>query len=357
MKRITIKDVALRANVSISTVSRVIHNEKNVASDYVVRVRQAIEELGWHPNSVAQSLRHRNGSTVGLVLPNTIDPFFGSIADSIISTAAKQNLNIITMVSHTGSGYDEIACFKRLTASSVDGIIFCSIAQVDREILDDYFANIPLVLCSRREMIPGRPHVFFDHQKGGYLATRHLLEMGHRKIALFVGVFGDSFHTAADLEPFLKDPVLAGPYSGIDKYIGARRAMDEYGAEFYPELVEFVDLGNAYQSGFEATQRLISKTTEFDAIFTTNDLSATGAIHMLAKQKLEVPDDVSIIGYDDGIMATSSQPQLSTIVQDTRRLGLECTNVIAQLIDGKPCSDVMIDVSLIVRQSSCRHQV
>lgn len=354
MEKNTIKDVARLAGVSISTVSRVIHNQDNVAPEYVRRVQAAMAQLNWRPNTAAQRLRNGKNRTVGIILPNTTDPFFGSIADSIISNCAEQSLNVMTLISHKGKEYDEVSQFHRLADAGVDGVIYCSISKPDLRAFESCFSNIPVVVCSRHDLIKGRPHVYFNHQKGGYLATRHLLEMGHRRIALIVGVFENGFSSAEDLQPYLEHPLLAGPYSGIDKYIGARRALDEFKVGFDPELLEFIDLGNAYEDGYLAMQRLFSKTTDIDAVFCSNDLSANGAIRMLTQQRVNVPEDVSVMGYDDGIMATCTRPQLSTVVQDTQRLGVECVTCMKKLLNNEPCEDVEIDVQLIIRQSSCR---
>lgn len=354
MAKSTIKEVAKRAGVSIATVSRVVHGQENVAPEYVERVRAAMAELHWQPNAAAQMLRNRRSPTIGLILPNTTDPFFGSIADNIILHGSEQGLNIIVLISRKDGWYDEVSQFHRLAEAGVNGVIYCPIRRPNLDVFESCFAHIPAVVCSRHDLIPGRPHVYFNHQKGGYLAVRHLLETGHKKIAIIVGVFGNEFASAADLQPYLDAPVLAGPYSGIDKYIGAHRALREMGGRFYPELVEFVDLGNAYESGFSAMQRLFSRTTDIDGVFCTNDLSANGAIQMLAQQRVIVPDDVSVIGYDNGLMATCTQPQLSTVGQDTNQLGLECVRCMQKLLNQEPCGDVEIDVQLIIRQSSCR---
>ena len=101
-------------------------------------------------------------------------------------------------------------------------------------------------------------------------------------------------------------------------------------------------------------QRLLSKTTDIDAVFCSNDLSANGAIRMLTQQRINVPEDVSVMGYDNGIMATCTRPQLSTVVQDTEKLGIECVRCMKKLLNHEPCADVEIDVQLIIRQSSCR---
>lgn len=356
MEKPTIREVAQLAGVSIATVSRVLHRQENVAPAYVERVQSAMQQLNWHPNVAAQNLKIARRRIVGLILPNTTDPFFGSIADSVIVNCMDHSMNVLTLISRKGKEYDEVAQFRRLAEAGVDGVIYCSIRKPDLEAFHKYLSATPVVVCSRHDLIPGRPHVYFNHQKGGYLATRHLLEMGHRKIALIVGIFGNDFTCAEDLQPFLDSPLLAGPYSGIDKYIGARRALDEYSVPFDPNLLEFIDLGDAYESGYKAMQRLFSKTTDIDAVFCSNDLSANGAVCMLVQQKVSVPDDVSVIGYDNGIMSTCTQPQLSTVVQNTDLLGKECVNCLEKLFNNQPCADVEIDVQLIIRQSSCRRQ-
>lgn len=357
MKSTTIRDVANMAGVSISTVSRVIHGQASVSSEHVAKVNEAIEKLSWHPNSTAQTLRSKQGLTVGLILPNTTDPFFGSIADSVIRNCANQDINVITLVSRQGTQYDEISQFKRLSQIGINGIIYCPISDADLESYAQYFPNTPTVICSRHSLKSNSPHVYFDHQKGGYLATRHLIEMGRSNIALTVGIFGNKFTCAQDLEPFLENPILAGPYSGIDKYIGARQALSDMNIPFDPELLDFIDLGDAYNSGFHAMQRLFSRRTDIDGVVCTNDLSANGAIAMLSQQKIIVPDDISIIGYDNGLMAVCTQPQLSTVAQDTDLLGQSCAASMQILLNGQPCQDVQIDVQLIIRQSSCKKLV
>ncbi len=354
MKKCTIKDVAELAGVSIATVSRVVHGQENVAPDYIARVEAAMQQLNWHPNASAQNLKRSKNKVIGLILPNTIDPFFGSIADSVIVNCTEQSMGVMTLISRKGDTYDEVSQFKRLAEAGVDGVIYCSISKPDLEAFEKYLFGIPAVVCSRHDIIPGRPHVYFNHIKGGYLATRHLLEMGHRKIALFVGVFGNDFSSAKDLQPFLDSPLLAGPYSGIDKYIGARRALEEYGVSFDTNLLEFIDLGSAYESGYSAMQRLFSRTTDIDAVFCSNDLSANGAISMLAQQRVSVPDDISVMGYDNGIMSTCTQPQLSTVIQDTDLLGKRCVECLKKLFNNEECEDVEIDVQLVIRMSSCR---
>ena len=356
MEKITIKDVAQLADVSIATVSRVIHGQDNVSPVYVQRVHDAMRQLNWRPNQAAQSLRSTKSRTIGVILPNTIDPFFGSIADSIIRHCTECSFNVMPRITQNGTAYDEVSQFQKLSEAGVDGVIYCSISTPNLKAFHTFFSGIPTVICSRHDLIAGSPHVFFNHIKGGYLATRHLIEMGHSRIGILVGIFGNRFHTAADLDAYLEDPVLAGPYSGIDKYIGARRALAEYSIPFSPELIEFIDLGNAYTSGYHAMQKLLSRTTDIDAVFCSNDMSANGAIHMLSQQKISVPDDLSVIGYDNGIMSTCTQPRLSTIVQDTELLGQKCVECLQKLFNNEPCGDVEIDVRLIIRQSSCRKQ-
>lgn len=129
----------------------------------------------------------------------------------------------MALISRKGGVYDEPAQFRQLAEAGVDGAIYCSISKPDLEAFQHSFANTPAVVCSCRDMIEGRTHVYFNHRRGGYLATRHLLEMGHRRIALLVGIFGSAFSSAQDLQPYLDQPLLAGPYAGIDSTSGPGR--------------------------------------------------------------------------------------------------------------------------------------
>lgn len=358
MKKNTIKDVAALSGVSISTVSRVINGFNNVEPEYACRVQAAIEQLHFRPSTAARAIRLQGHQTIGLLLPNLSDPFFGSIANSVITEAYPNHQNVIVNISKVGEdSYNELTCFQELSGAPIDGLIYCPISTVDNDLIRRYFPNIPIVVCSRHDLISGAPHVYFNHRKGGYLVTKHLIQMGHQQIAFLVGVFGTPLKSAEELEPYLKNRTLSGPFSGIDKFIGARQALEEEGIPYNPELVDFIDLGNPHESGYSATQRLISKTARFDAIFASNDLSATGAIRLLKEQKIEVPKSVSVIGYDNGIMATCTQPQLSSVSQDTQVLGSQCVKSLNRLMTGESCDDVLIDVALIIRQSSCRHDV
>ena len=353
MKQNTIRDVAKLACVSTATVSRVINGNPSVAQEYVTRVNKAISELNFRPNAAAQQIHQKRTGNVGLILPNTTDPFFGNTAHNIIAAAANYGQNVIITTSQSGLSYDESACYKKMASAAIDGLIFCSVAEVNQSELEHYLGDIPLVVCSRHNLLTGKPHVYFNHRKGGYLATKHLLELGHNHIALLVGCFGNMFHNVSDLDKFLENPVLAGPYTGIDKYVGAREALAEKNVPFRPELVEFIDMGDPYRSGYEAMQRLISKTTKVEAVFCCNDFSASGAIHMLASQNIDVPKMISVIGYDNGILATCTQPQLSTVIQDTSVLGTECVRSLNALINNEFCDDTLIDVQLVIRYSSC----
>lgn len=355
MKKSTIKDVAALSGYSIATVSRVINGKDKVSPEVADRINQAIKELNYYPNQAARSMRQTGRKVIGLILPNTNDPYFGSIANYIVENAALNGLNVLLSVAKSQTAYDEIACFNQLLNASVDGLIYCSISPMNNELFESHFHGIPAVVCSRHHQLPRRSHVYFDHLTGGYLATRHLIDMGHSRIAIFVGVFGYPFSTEQDLDPFLQDHSLAGAYSGVDKYIGFRQALEEKGVPFYPELLEFIDLGDPYQSGFQAMQRLISKTTDFDAVFCSNDFSATGALHMLNLQKISVPEAVSVVGYDDSFLATCAQPKLTSVFQDTSRLGYECIQALLKAMSGEPAENTVIDVNLIVRESSCRH--
>lgn len=355
MKKSTIKDVAALSGCSIATVSRVVNGTGNVSPEIAEKIKEAVRQLNYRPNPAARSMRRSGHKTIGLILPNTNDPYFGSIANYIVENASLYDLSVILSVAKSQTSYDEAACFHQLMESSVDGLIYCSISPMNNELFDRYFHGIPAVVCSRHHQLPGRPHVYFDHRKGGYLATKHLIDMGHSRIAVFVGVFGYPFTSKEDLDPFLADYKLAGAYSGVDKYIGFRQALEEKKIPFHPELLEFIDLGNPYQSGHQAMQRLISKTTDFDAVFCSNDFSAIGAVHMLNLQKIAVPESVSVVGYDDSFMATCSQPKLTSVFQDTALLGQECIQALLRAMDGRSPEDTVIDVNLIVRESSCRH--
>lgn len=298
-RRATIRDVAARVGVSHQTISRVINNSPLVASSTRERVQAAIRELGYVPNPLARGLISNRTHSLGIVADDISDGFFARMVAGVEAEARRRGYYL--MIGSVEPDDNARGYLRLMLERRVEGVI---VARPSVPIsLDDVRpardAGIPLVGVGMAGL-PGFPVVDVDNCQGGYEATRHLLEHGHTQIATIVGPH-DWPSASARLQ-------------------GYRRALREAGAEEDPVIVEHAtDWG--LESGREAAARLLGTNAPFTAIFAHSDLVAIGAIRQLREAGRRVPDDVSVVGYDDVPVADYVEPPLTTIHQPMQEVG------------------------------------
>jgi len=353
MARPTIKDVAALAEVSVTTVSRVINGHKNVNPQLEEKICNAIKELDYSPNVAARSIRGVSVSSIGLILPNLRDTFFGQIADDIVESARQRGQSVvISTVQPYNQLYDDYASIEFLSQVPLDGLIYFPSKEINIEVIERFLPKVPLVIGGRRNVFQGRLHVYQDYQKGGYIATQYLLRMGYRRIACLVGVWSMGPNLKRELDLYYKND-NAGAYPGIDQYIGYRRALEEAEVPYDANLVECILYEDGTINGYNAAQRLFAKSFDIDAVFAANDLSAAGVLHFLSEQRISVPERVGIVGYDDSIIAEITRPKLTSVKHDMDSIGSVCIDMLNRLMLGEECEDLKLDVELVIRQSSC----
>jgi DNA-binding LacI/PurR family transcriptional regulator len=311
-KRATIRDVATRAGVSHQTVSRVINLNPNVAEHTRQRVQTAIRDLGYVPSPMARGLISNRTRSLGVVADDISDGFFARMVAGAEAEARRRGYYL--MIGSVEPDDDERGYLRLMLERRVEGLILArpSVPLATDDLQPARSAGVPLVVVGASEL-PGFPIIDVDNQQGGYDATRHLLEHGHERIATIVGP-RDWPSAAARLA-------------------GYRRALQEAGLEEDPALVEYVpDWG--LESGQAAAARLLERAASFTALFAQSDLIALGAIRQLRSARRRVPDDVSVVGYDDLPVADFVEPSLTTVHQPMQEVGALAAGLLLDQLTG-----------------------
>jgi LacI family transcriptional regulator len=332
----TMRDVAEMAGVSLTTVSHVINRTRFVSDDVTERVLTAMEDLNYRPNELARSLRRGQTNTLGLILPDSANPYFAEIGHAIEATSFTLGYNVILCNTHgTEDKVDHY--INVLRNKQVDGIIFVATGDHTKSISQTLGENFPIVLVDRELVGVSTDVIIVDNHQGGLLATRHLLELGHRRIACISG------------------PSRLRPSS--ERINGYIKALEEAGLVYDPNLLRTGDFHP--NSGYQATMELLQEPNPPTAIFTCNDLMAIGAIRAVSELGRRVPDDQALVGFDDIELASYTIPPLTTISQPIEMMGEIAANTLIKRIEEDANHEPtrqLLPVKLVVRGSSGARQ-
>jgi LacI family transcriptional regulator len=329
----TMNDVAKAANVSIATVSHVINGTRFVSAERVERVHEAMRELGYVPDATARSLRIGRTDTIGLVVPDNSNPFFAALARWIEEAGFESGYT--TILANSNERPDrEHRYVSTLVSKRVDGLIL-SPSRGDHGTLSRLLqnANIPVVVVDRDAALPNADVVLYDNEGGSFEATRYLLELGHTRIGCVAGP--------------------ADASSATERVTGFRRAIAEAGL---PEQL-VVEADFHFTGGREATARLLDTGQQFTALFAANDLMAAGTIRELEARGIAVPDDVSVIGFDDAPLAEMISPALTTMRQPLQEMAHAAVSLLLSRVtsgDGGAPVRKVLATSLVIRDSTAR---
>lgn len=332
--KVTIQDIAQKAQVSPSTVSRVLSGNAPVSAVKREAVLAAIDELDYRPNVFAQSLASGQSLTIGVVTQNFGNSFYDGILLGIL-----QGLESTPYSAIFGDGRWQTAVEQRalqtLIDRQVDGLIVVG-GLIPEDIMADFAQQTPLIVAARE--IPGMlDHcLYVDNKQAAYQATRYLLDMGHRHIA----------HVTASI---YHDSPVPDIYQ---RYLGYQQALAEAGLEPESKLVVEGDMSR--QSGLLALAKLMERERPFTAIFAANDQMAAGLRLGLHRRGLRVPEDVSLIGFDDEPTTAYLTPPLTTVRQPAVELGQAAAQAIIDLINGKQPASNVFHTELVIRESVAR---
>jgi LacI family transcriptional regulator len=331
----TMNDVARLASVSIATVSHVINGTRFVSAERVERVHAAMQELGYTPDATARSLRVGRTHTIGLVIPDTSNPFFAALARWIEEAGFESGYT--TILANSDERPDrEHRYVSTLVSKRVDGLILAP-SRGDhgtlRKLLDN--ARMHVVVVDRDAALPNADVVLYDNAGGSYAATRHLIDLGHTCIGCIAGP--------------------ADATSAAERVKGFRNAIADAGLELPQDAVVEGDFH--FPGGREATTRLLATQEPFTALFAANDLMAAGAIRALAERGISVPGEVSVIGFDDAPLAEMISPALTTMRQPLQDMAQAAMSLLLARITesngGSPTRRVL-PTSLVVRESTAK---
>lgn len=335
----TVNDVAKLSNVSRQTVSRVVNNKGEVAEATRQRVLAAINELGYHPNSLARSLVTNRTQAIGLAVPNIDHPYFPLIARGVEDAASELGYSVF-LCNAAGSESRERQALQRLRGNRVAGVISFNSHLSDDEIEQAIGDECPVILVNR-ELPDARGAVIWrGYEQGGYLATRHLIDLGRRQIAYL----GPAYESNVD----------------ADKLAGYRRALSEMRIASRPELViraasqQGLGFSDRIQRGYQALVQVIEREIPLDGIFATNDLPAIGAVRALAEHGIRVPGDVAVIGFGGSNVAGIVTPALSTVSMPLHEMGVTAFQALLDQINREQHAPRAVDIEpgLIIRESS-----
>lgn len=339
--RVTIKDVAKLAGVSPATVGRVIGNYGSVSVKTRNKVLEAIKELNYTPDIIAQSMKGKKTKTIGLIISNILNPFFGIIARAVEDTANKYKYNLI--ICNTDENMEkEISYIKTLISKRVDGLLISSSyvegTKYSKELLNLYNNEIPKVFIDRKLEQINAPTVSTDSYEGAYKATSYLVRLGHKRIGIIIGT-----------------PKVKSIYERIRGY---KDALVDNNIPVDPDLI--VDGGNVQvEGGMKACEQLLSNREKSPtALLAVNSLLTTGALLALNKLNIKIPENISVVGWDDFELATILNPPLTVVSQPTYAIGTIATEKLVSIISGNEISNlseqdnsIVLKTSLIVRES------
>ncbi|KQX67300.1 LacI family DNA-binding transcriptional regulator [Paenibacillus sp. Root444D2] len=329
-----IKDVAKKAGVSVTTVSRVLNGEKYVKDDLKAKVKRVIDELGYAPSHIARSLVRKKTNLIGVIVPDLTSSFYSTILSSIEETASLNDYNLLVcnIIEDTDKELKYLNVFKEMR---VDGIII-----MHEKLSDDIrsFINkldIPVIFSSVRPLDHKFVSVIIDDYEAAYDATRYLIELGHERIA-FIG--GD-----------MRDIT-----SGQNRYVGYRNALKDNRVKIVNDYIRFGDYKT--QSGYNLMKELLACEPRPTALFAVSDDMAVGAMNCIHDYQLKVPDDISIIGFDGSQLTELVRPRLSSMEQPIQDMGKITVDTLIELISDptfSPREDLILGHKLVVRDS-CR---
>lgn len=314
--RTTIKDIANYTGFSVTTISLVLNNKGDKISQTTKdAIMAAVEELNYHPNQLAVGLVKKRTQTIGLIISDVSNVFFSTLAKGIEDECRKRGWNLV--LCNTNDKHErDLAYIQILADRGVDGILFCMARDSDAKKTKESISlleklHIPFVMIDRYLENANCSSVIVNHMQGGYIATKYLIEQGHKKIGCVTGPFG------------LED--------SKERLAGYRKALDEFEIPFDKQYIFEGNYDRA--SGKRAVDYFLKKKTDISAIFAFNDMSAYGVYNGLKEHKIKIPRDMAVIGYDDIFFSEILDVPLTTVKQPVYNMGVEGVKLLLEEVE------------------------
>lgn len=327
---VTIKDVAKASKVSVATVSRVLNELGGYSDETKNNVLKVVDELGYKGNAIARWLSTNTTKTIGVIIPDVSTNFDGEIIRGIEDIAHNHDYSVI--ICNAGAEGKRTPEYLRiLEERKLDAIILVSI-----RITDEYYKaiksmNIPYILISTASFKHNMPYIRVDDTMAAYTATKYLIDRGHTNIAMISGTKED-------------------PIAGWPRVQGYINALKDYNIEVNEELIEYGDF--SYESGIRCMNSLLERKRAFTAVFVASDDMAAGVLNAAYRRKIRVPDNLSIVGYDNTKTAEMSIPPLTTLAQPLYEMGCKAFSRILDMLNGKDTMEgTIMNHSIVERET------
>lgn len=332
----TMRDVAAAAGVSVTTVSHVINGTRFVSEDLRNRVLEAMEELDYRPNILARGLRVGKTNTIGLIVPDNSNPFFAEVSRVVEDVGFDSGYSVI-LCNSDGNLDKELTYIAVLVAKQVDGIIFIASSSQSEHLRLLTNEKIPVVVADREMPDLDVDLVLVDNSRGGYEATKYLLELGHRRIGCITG--------PSDITP------------SAERINAYRQALSEFNVPFEENLVVRGDF--QFEGGKRAMSQLLALPKVPSAVFICNDVMAIGAMGSIRSAGLRIPEDISIVGFDDIDQASATWPPLTTVAQPIEQMARIATELLIGRLAGSVDPErkrMVLEARLVIRSSCAKYE-
>ncbi|MBD2438904.1 LacI family DNA-binding transcriptional regulator [Nostoc sp. FACHB-110] len=336
-RKVSIEDIARKAGVSHSTVSRALRDSPLISSKVREEIKKLAQEMNYVPNAIAQSLQNQRTYTVGVVVTSIADPFFGELVEGIEQVARQASLNVLLSASH-GDFEQELAAIENFNYRRVDGILIAD-SRINKEYTKQLTQlTVPTVLINiaTEELDKTFHSVALDDRLGGTLAVEHLINLGHTSIG-YLGV-GD------------------GSKADKQRLEGYRIALNQAGIPQNPQWVIIPNQHPEAIKDIDIGKKMLSQlvTAGVTAIFCYNDMVAVGALLACRELGISVPQDLSLVGFDNIALSSYVTPPLTTVSQRMLEMGQFAMNMLLDLFQDKPVENLLLSPFLVTRSSTTK---
>jgi LacI family transcriptional regulator len=313
--KITIKKIATDLNVSVSTVSKALSDSPEISEPTKIRIQEYAKLQNYRPNTMAKNLKNQRTNTIGVIIPNILNPFFAKVFSGIEQTANKRGYNVITYISNESLPKEQLA-LNLLSNGTVDGFIVSIAEETQRENSYEHFTNLlkegtPIVMFDRVTKEVQCDKVVVDDFESAVFATEHLIQTGCKKIALFSAI----------------DNLSVGKLR-VDGYFAA---LEKHGIEVNEDLI----LKFQNEEDIDAPMQALFDKEPFDAVFAVDEHASVMAMKIALKKGIRIPEDLSVIGFADGVWSRRLTPSLSTVSQHGPQIGSVAANMLIERIEAK----------------------
>ncbi|RUT73274.1 LacI family DNA-binding transcriptional regulator [Ancylomarina longa] len=338
MAQVTLRDIADHLSMSVSTISKALKGYADISKETRELILATAEEMNYIPNASAVNLRTKQTKTIGVIVPSTEHQFFSKVLSGIIDEAEKYGYLVIILQSNENYNTEKQQ-LQLLKQNRVDGILISLSNETHRfEHIEKLMKeDIALVLFDKTTKLLPCSKVAIDDRQAAYSAVECLLKKGYKRIAHFRG-------------PHI-------PQLSIDRFLGYKQALIDYGIPFDPSLVYVCDNNDDFKDGYENARLLVQEHKDVDAIFTITDVVAVGVMKYFKDVKISIPDDIALFGFSNWFMASVVTPSLSTVDQPTFEMGKTAAKILFEEIKALKNKvkieprEIILPTSLKIRES------